>query len=118
MDRVKAAVTGCDCHEWHDVREIGDWRVAHPGSGSVSNWASAADIWESGRCALSREDLTGRIRTAGGISCEHALQAMMRLSGEIELSNGVHRWAVAADLGIRAVPVRMTAETEPVWAAW
>ena len=41
-------------------------------------------------CELSQEELTIRIRAAGGIGCEYALNAMTRMSGEIELSNGVH----------------------------
>jgi hypothetical protein len=40
---------------------------------------------------------------------------MTLLSGEVELANGLHRWAVADELGIGVVPVAMRAETEPAW---
>ena len=40
----------------------------------------------------------------------------MLLSGEIELTNGLHRWVVTSELGIDVVPVKMRYETEPVWA--
>jgi hypothetical protein len=38
------------------------------------------------------------------------------LSGGLELVNGLHRWAVALELGIGVVPVKMVIETELVWA--
>jgi hypothetical protein len=109
-------VTRCDCHDWHDIREIGGLLVDRAGFKPVRGWASEADIWQLGNCELSREELFSLIRATGGIRCEPALQATTRLSGEIDLSNGVHCWAVAAELGIRAVPVQMIYETEPVWA--
>ncbi|HUZ35988.1 MAG TPA: hypothetical protein VMV17_06645 [Streptosporangiaceae bacterium] len=109
-------MTKCDCHDWRDIPEIGEWLVDRAGFRRVREWASEADIWQPGHCELSQAELTNRIRAAGGIRCEHALHAMTRLSGEIELSNGVHRWAVAAELGILAAPVHMIHETEPVWA--
>ena len=69
-----------------------------------------------GHCELAYEELADRIRAAGGIACGYALEAMTLLSGEIELANGLHRWAVAGELGIDVVPVGMRTETEPVWA--
>ena len=37
--------------------------------------------------------------------------------GRISLDNGVHRWSVAAELGIRRLPVKMTYQSpEPAWA--
>jgi hypothetical protein len=109
-------VTDCDCHGWYDITEIGAWLVQRAGSRTVRDWASNGGIWRPGHCELSHEELTSMIRGAGGISCGHALKAMTRLSGEIELTNGLHRWAVSAELGIRLVPVEMITETEPVWA--
>ena len=36
--------------------------------------------------------------------------------GRISLDNGVHRWAVAVELGIKRVPVEMIYEPpEPAW---
>jgi ParB-like chromosome segregation protein Spo0J len=36
--------------------------------------------------------------------------------GQISLDNGVHRWAVAAELGIKRVPVEMIYQSpEPAW---
>lgn len=55
---------------------------------------------------------------AGGITCEHALLATTYLDGHIGLNNGVHRWAVAVELGIEYVPVEMLYEQEPAWPRW
>jgi hypothetical protein len=73
-------------------------------------------IWRPGHCELTHEELTDRIQVAGGVACGYALDATMLLSGEIELTNGLHRWVVASELGIDVVPVKMRYETEPVWA--
>ena len=40
----------------------------------------------------------------------------MLQAGGIELVDGIHRWAVAAEIGIDIVPVEMTVETESPWA--
>jgi hypothetical protein len=109
-------VAKCGCHDWYEIPEIGEWLVDRAGFKRVREWVSEAGIWRLGNCELSQEELTIRIRAAGGIRCEYALNAMTRLSGGIELKNGVHRWAVAAELEIRAVPVHMVYETESVWA--
>lgn len=106
----------CGCHDWYESRRLVNGLVDRAGFRPVREWVSEAGIWRLGNCELSQEELTIRIRAAGGIGCEYALNAMTRLSGEIELSNGVHRWAVAAELGIRAAPVHMVYETESVWA--
>ena len=61
----------CDCHEWFDLDEIGQW----------------------------------------------PLSALTFTDGQISLDNGVHRWAVAAELGIKRVPVEMIYQSpEPAWA--
>lgn len=94
----------CTCHGWLPLAEIGGWphnvflvreRAVQPG------------IWEPGYCELSREELRDRVIAAGGIRCEYALEAREELDGHIELVNGVHRWAVAAELGIGMLPVRI-----------
>ena len=36
--------------------------------------------------------------------CAYALETTTLLSGEIELANGLHRWAVAREIGIGVVP--------------
>jgi hypothetical protein len=59
---------------------------------------------------LSRGELTGRIRAARGISCGHAPTARALRTGETELVDGIHRWAVAVERGIGAVPVEMSIE--------
>lgn len=82
----------------------------------VPVWAETGDIWRPGHCELNHEELTSRIQGAGGIACGYALEAMMLLSGEIGLANGLHRWVVASELGVDVVPVKMVIETEPVWA--
>lgn len=108
----------CDCHESVSVEVIADWMC---GNTVASRWrvrerAAMSEIWDQGRCELSRAELTARIQVAGGIGCEHALEAMTRLSGDVDLVNGLHRWAVAMDLGISEVPVMMIYEAEPAWA--
>ena len=40
------------------------------------------------------------------------------LDGHVGLNNGVHRWAVAVELGIEYVPVEMLYEQEPAWLRW
>jgi len=52
------------------------------------------------------------------ITCGHALDAIAPLSGEIALVNGLHRWAVADELGIGLVPVEMSTEGAGSPFAW
>jgi hypothetical protein len=110
----------CDCHEWHDVDEIGEWphslaggRASHPKS--VRDIVATEPIWN--RSELSHQELTARIIAAGRrIDHAHALSAMTFEDGRISLDNGVHRWAVAVELGIKRVPVEMTwVSPEPTW---
>lgn len=113
---VQGGIIGrCACHKWHSITAIGEWIVHRAGRITVREWASRPIIWQPGQSELSREDLTAAIHAAGGIRCGYALHAMTRLWGDVELTNGVHRWAIAAELGIEAVPVQMIFETEPVW---
>jgi ParB-like chromosome segregation protein Spo0J len=67
---------------------------------------------------LPREELTARIIAARHrIDHAYALSAMMFADGRISLDNGLHRWAVAVELGIKRVPVEMIYESpEPAWA--
>jgi hypothetical protein len=102
-------MNACDCHEWHEVSKIGDWTQ---GSGGGPLYARPAreivatdDIWK--RSQTDHDSLVAGIRSAGGIKCEHALQATTYQDGHIGLNNGIHRWAVANELGIEWVPVEM-----------
>lgn len=110
----------CECgrHELHSVAAIASWKVRRGGSDlvPVPEWAETGGIWQPDHCEFSHEDLTARVRAAGEIACGYALEATTLLSGEIELTNGLHRWVVATELGIDVMPVRMRHETEPVWA--
>ena len=111
----------CDCHEWHDVDEIGQWphslaggRASQPKS--VRDIVATEPIWDMSE--LPREELTARIIAAGHrIDHAYALSALTFVDGRISLGNGVHRWAVAVELGIKRVPVEMIYESpEPTWA--
>lgn len=55
------------------------------------------------------------MQAAEGVTCAYALEATTLLSGKLELVNRLHRWAVALELGIGFVPVKMVIEAEPVW---
>jgi hypothetical protein len=111
-------VGACECHEWFPVVEIADWvcGIAVASHWKVRDRAAMPEIWEPGNYELSHEELTVRILAVDGIDCEHALEALTHLSGEINLLNGLHRWAVASELGISEVPVKMLHGTEPAWA--
>lgn len=89
---------------------MGFWTVREPAS-----WPRA-DFWEGAE--LSREELTRRIRSAGHIDRAYALVARTYRSGKILLVKGCHRWAVASELGISSVPVRMEFEGEPEHEQW
>jgi hypothetical protein len=99
----------CDCHEWRSLTEIGGWQQAGV---LVRDWALRPEIWEPRRHDLSRDELRIRIAAAGGISCEYALEAFIAPDGHIELVKGVHRWTVAAELGIGVLPVKLDDERE------
>jgi hypothetical protein len=107
----------CDCHEWHPVADIGSWlhRTGPQRLVLVRDWARSG-IWEEGRCRLGHAEMTSRIRTAGGITCDYALNARRLLAGGVELVNGLHRWAVATERGIDVIPVEMLVETESPFA--
>src|SRR5258706_8162720 len=74
--------------------------------------AQQPDFWEVGE--LAHEELTRRIRCAGGVTPEHALEALQLISGEILLVHGCHRWAVAAELCRPSVPVKMDFEVQAI----
>jgi hypothetical protein len=111
----------CDCHEWREVDEIGGWphslaggRASQPKS--VRDIVATEPIWD--RSELPREELTARVIAAGyRIDHAYALSAMTFADGRVSLDNGVHRWAVAVELGIKRLPVEMLYESqEPRWA--
>lgn len=67
-DFTDPASRECDCHEWHDVDEIGQWphslaggRASRPNS--VREIVVTEPIWD--RSELPREELTTRIIAAG-----------------------------------------------------
>ncbi len=102
----------------HKVPEVGGWRHAGRDSPSACEVAARPDFWPG---KLSREELTRRIRLAGGVKREYALEARRLLSGEVLLIHGCHRWAVANELGMSSVPVQMDFEVEPeneAWSTW
>jgi hypothetical protein len=110
----------CDCHEWRDADEISEWphslaggRASQPKS--VRDIVATEPIWD--RSELPREELIARIIAAGRrIDHAYALNAMTFADGRISLDNGMHRWAVAVELGIKRVPVEMIYEPpEPTW---
>jgi hypothetical protein len=70
------------------------------------------------RARLAHEKLTALIRDAGGIACGHALTATTYLDGETGLNDGIHRWAVASELGVTRAPVKMQREREEVPGSW
>lgn len=68
------------------------------------------DIWR--RSEIDHETLLAGIHVAGGITCQHALLATTYLDGHVGLNNGIHRWAVANEVGIDRAPVEMQYEQE------
>lgn len=63
--------------------------------------------------------LTALILAAGRrIGCDYALEARPLTDGRSELIDGVHRWAVAGELGITSVPVDMKPIMEEAPFAW
>jgi hypothetical protein len=105
---------------WYDVNEVGRWPHSLAGAcasqpKSVRDIVATEPMWN--RSKLSRAELTARIATRGGIGHVYSLTAMTFADGRVSLDNGVHRWAVANELGIKRVPVEVTFEPpEPAWA--
>jgi hypothetical protein len=102
----------------YPVSVVGGWRHDKPDSPPAREVAERPDFWPG---ELSREELVRRIRLAGGIKPEYALEARQLISGEVLLVHGCHRWAAAAELGVSSVPVQMDLEVEPgdeVWSTW
>ena len=113
----------CECHEWHDVEAIGDW-VQGSGGGRaharpVREIVATDPIWEHSE--TTHAALLEGIKAAGGIACDDAPAATAYLDGVIGLNNGIHRWAVCDELGVKRVPVEMRHEREeqpqdPAWS--
>lgn len=93
------------------VAEIGDWLHSDT---TVREVCKREDFWDYAE--LGRDELTARITAAGGIDAEHALEGTTIWTGELVLTDGCHRWAVAEALGLESVPVAMLAvgESSPV----
>jgi hypothetical protein len=110
----------CDCHKWYDTEEIGGWydnllgaRASQPKL--VRDVVATEAIWD--RSEMSRDELTAAILKAGRrISHDYALGAWTLNDGRVSLNNGVHRWAIATELGIVRIPVEM--HTLPSVSAW
>jgi hypothetical protein len=77
---------------------------------TVAEMPGFADFW--GYAQLTEEELTARVRAAGRIADEFALQADTALDGFVRLTDGAHRWAVAKTVGLVTVPVQMTWERD------
>jgi hypothetical protein len=108
----------CGGHELRTVAEIGDWIHGIPESPTVRDWAARSIIWTEGRCELPHDDLRSRIEIAGGITCEHALEAHAPADGVPHLINGIHRWAVAHELEITTIPVQVVYDRQESESAW
>jgi hypothetical protein len=114
---------GCACHEWHDTEAIGEWLHEF---GVCSRFPvrrlAAGGIWDAGHFEpqWGRELLTALIRGTGGVVHTRALMATTLLDGAVSLDNGVHRWSIASELGIKRLPVEMRHESvqEDPAAAW
>lgn len=86
-DIAGSASQECDCHEWHNVDEIGQWphslaggRASQPKS--VRDIVDTEPIWD--RSELPRAELTARIVAAGcRISHAYALSAMTFADGRV-----------------------------------
>ncbi len=57
-------------------------------------------------------------RRPGGITCEHALDATTLSDGRVRLDDGVHRWVIARERGLAAVPVAMRTDVVDSAFAW
>lgn len=84
------------------VAEVGTWLHA---ASTVEETSRLAEFWEFAE--IPHADLIARIRAAGGIAHEHALEAAILPNGETLMVDGCHRWAVTRELGIQVVPVDM-----------
>lgn len=108
---------GCDHdnHEWHQVEDIGFWIHKQTGTETVAWHAALPDLWENRKEGYNYEAMREFIDRAGGIDCDPKLgyvpKAIRLLCGEIRLTNGVHRWVIARDLGMPTIPVLVTYET-------
>ena len=100
----------------YSVEQVGEWRHAGRDSPPARVVARQPDFWDVSE--LAHAELTKRIRRAGVVAQEYALEARRLLSGEVLLVHGCHRWAVAKELGILSVPVKMDLEAAPGDEAW
>ena len=67
---------------------------------------------------MSHDEMVSLVRDAGGIVCEHALDATRLADGRVRLNNGLHRWVVAREIGVDLVPVEMSVEGPQSPFAW
>ena len=71
----RLAAPRCACHTYFPVTVIGTWLHGNTVDtlAPVTEWATRADLWE--RAELGHDDRDARVAAAGGITCEHALDA-------------------------------------------
>lgn len=99
----------CGCHEWYDTSEVGDWPRYLPGAvpaRSVREHAADPGLWDA--ADLTRETLSRLIAEAGGVRHDFPLLAQVVTGGPVMPTDGIHRWAVAAELGIPRLPFVVT----------
>ena len=82
----------CDCHEWHDVAEIGEWphglaggRASQPKA--VREIVATEPIWDSSE--LPREELTARIIAVAWVPAGTKIKATCGLASLMRRTNGV-----------------------------
>jgi hypothetical protein len=114
----RLAAPRCACHTYFPVAVIGTWLHGNTVDtlAPVTEWASRPDLWE--RAELKHDDLDARIAAAGGITCEHALDATTLPDGRVRLDDGVHRWVIARERGLAAVPVTVRTDVVESSFTW
>lgn len=83
----------------YPIAVIGSW--AHSDA-TVEEVTRRPEFWEYAN--LPRAELERRM--AGGLDPDHALTAAVLREGDTALADGCHRYAVARDLGLTALPVK------------
>lgn len=93
----------CDDHVWWWTDEIGELNHTFTQVSKVRWRAAELDFWETAK--VDHDDLLQMVEEAGGITCENAIQAVRKNSGEIVITWGLQLWSIAKELGIQTMPV-------------